>query len=447
MFGGDNFAFIATLTGAGITASQDSGIWVGSGEAMRAIGREGEDAPGASGAKFGAFISLAIPGGDAAFFSAKLKSGVGGVTKANGNGLWISTQSGTRLALREGQSIDLGRGVSQVRSFELLSNVSGSAGHGRYDAQEQNIDALIRFADGSVAIATIDEDASVALVALSGQKGQGSRTPINFGSPSSPGKGELPVALTTFQIGEAGFTKENNLAVFDFADNAMLAQRGAPAPGIEGGTFKSFQNPVAGYGADAVRVTAFVALVQGATAADDAGLWEHRGGPTPSLELVAREGSEPPGAPGTRFKSFDSISMVEGRGTVFIAKLASGSNQVNANNDRGLWATDSKGFLGLLIREGQAVDSKTLRSFSLLKPCRAHLVNAAPGPAMIRLPRSSISPILPTAPMESSPLPFPRSLLKYPYTPRESALGRMARRERRAYPQRSVRSEQMQSSS
>ena len=35
-----------------------------------------------------------------------------------------------------------------------------------------------------------------------------------------------------------------------------------------------------------------------------------------------------------------------------------------------------------------------------------------------------------------------RSLLKYPCTPRESALGRMARRERRAYPQRSVRSEQ-----
>ena len=34
------------------------------------------------------------------------------------------------------------------------------------------------------------------------------------------------------------------------------------------------------------------------------------------------------------------------------------------------------------------------------------------------------------------------SLLKYPCTPRESALGRMARRERRAYPQWSVRSEQ-----
>src|SRR5687768_626805 len=35
-----------------------------------------------------------------------------------------------------------------------------------------------------------------------------------------------------------------------------------------------------------------------------------------------------------------------------------------------------------------------------------------------------------------------RSLLKYPCAPRESALGWMARRERRAYPQRSVRSEQ-----
>jgi hypothetical protein len=37
---------------------------------------------------------------------------------------------------------------------------------------------------------------------------------------------------------------------------------------------------------------------------------------------------------------------------------------------------------------------------------------------------------------------YVRSLLKYPCTPRESALGRMARRERRAYPRWSVRNEQ-----
>src|SRR5688572_20140533 len=36
---------------------------------------------------------------------------------------------------------------------------------------------------------------------------------------------------------------------------------------------------------------------------------------------------------------------------------------------------------------------------------------------------------------------MPRSLLKYPCAPRENALGWMARRERRAYPQWSVRSE------
>src|SRR6266487_1938674 len=41
-----------------------------------------------------------------------------------------------------------------------------------------------------------------------------------------------------------------------------------------------------------------------------------------------------------------------------------------------------------------------------------------------------------------SPRRLARSLLKYPVTPRESGLGWMARRERRACPQRPVRSEQ-----
>src|ERR1700756_847654 len=42
----------------------------------------------------------------------------------------------------------------------------------------------------------------------------------------------------------------------------------------------------------------------------------------------------------------------------------------------------------------------------------------------------------------ASPRRLARSLLKYPVTPRESGLGWMARRERRASPQRPVRSEQ-----
>src|SRR5438132_13369298 len=43
---------------------------------------------------------------------------------------------------------------------------------------------------------------------------------------------------------------------------------------------------------------------------------------------------------------------------------------------------------------------------------------------------------------EKDPALHLRSLLKYPATPRESDLGRMARRERRACPQRPVRNEQ-----
>jgi hypothetical protein len=99
--------------------------------------------------------------------------------------------------------------------------------------------------------------------------------------------------------------------------------------------------------------------------AEDTGLWVYRNG---ALELLAREGSEPPGAAGTRWKKFDSLTVIEGRGPAFTAKLAAGTAPVEQGNDRGLWVSDSSGELRLLLREGDTVAGKTLRSFSLLQP-------------------------------------------------------------------------------
>jgi hypothetical protein len=175
------------------------------------------------------------------------------------------------------------------------------------------------------------------------------------------------VALVTFQAGQADTTKENAVAVWDFSDDQLLAQTGTPAAGISGATFKSFLDPVAGYGVEEERVTAFLATVRGASKAEDTGVWVHRAGATPALELLGREGSEPPGAPGTRWKKFETVSVLEGRGAVFTAKLGSGNTPVKASDDRGLWVTNSSGELQLALREGDQMGGKTLRTFSLLQ--------------------------------------------------------------------------------
>lgn len=216
-----------------------------------------------------------------------------------------------------------------------------------------------------MAVAAIGQDAGIELIALSGHEDAEGRVVTKLGTPSSPGNGEAPAGSVTFQKGKAGVTKTNAGAVWDFAQGTSLARGGEAAPGVDGATFKDFQSPVAGLGPNGERTTAFAANIRGATTANDTGLWVSRNG---TLELLAREGSEPTGAAGTHWKKFDSLTVIEGRGPAFTAKLAAGSIPVEQGNDRGLWVSDSTGELRLLLREGDTVAGKTLRSFSLLQP-------------------------------------------------------------------------------
>ena len=111
---------------------------------------------------------------------------------------------------------------------------------------------------------------------------------------------------------------------------------------------------------------AFEAALAGVKAAEDIGLWQSVGEESPFLQLIAREGGEPPGVPRTKFAAFESLSVLQGRGAVFTARLASGTNRVDANNNQGCWAIASAGSLQLVFREGERINGKTLRSFILL---------------------------------------------------------------------------------
>ncbi len=361
VFASDDFAVAATVQGAHVGAGNDTGLWVGESGTLKEIAREGAAAPGAEPAKFKAFTSLAMPAPGTVFFTAKLAA-----PAAKDMGLWMWTAAtGTQLVLLEGAFVNTGAGPVALKTFQALTSVKGSFGHGRYDADVPALDVRLSFADPdrTTAISTVAADGSVQVTRRSSQTDVDGRVPVSFGVPSSPGQGLGATAVTTFAPDAArGITPTSMVTIYDYEQGLILAQQSMAAPGAGTATFKSFLDPVAGFGFDGGRVQFFAATLAGAARSGDSGLWAF----TSSLALVAREGAEPPGAAGTKWKGFTSLSVLDGRGPMFTAKLASGTAKVTTKNDAGLWATDSTGALRLILREGDTLPGGTLKSFTLL---------------------------------------------------------------------------------
>jgi hypothetical protein len=116
-------AFFSSISGTGVTTSNDSALWATTSEGIQLVAREGMQAPGtAAGTIFGlsdtllAFNDL----GQVAFTSPI--SG-GGSSAANNRGLWAGAPGELQLIAREGDVIDLDPGPG-----ELLKTISGNNG-------------------------------------------------------------------------------------------------------------------------------------------------------------------------------------------------------------------------------------------------------------------------------------------------------------------------------
>lgn len=107
--------------------------------------------------------------------------------------------------------------------------------------------------------------------------------------------------------------------------------------------------------------------------ANDSGIWwQPESG---SMQLIAREGAQPPGVPdGARWVKFTSLALPGGQtGPMFVGAMVNQPRTpggVTPGSDTGLWAVDSTGLLRLLVRERDPVDiggtTKKLRSFTVL---------------------------------------------------------------------------------
>lgn len=386
-------AFLATLSGRGVSAANNQAIYsnlFGYGPALE-VARTGAAPPGApTGARWKGFVSVAAVGkgtaaGRALAFTATMVEGLGGVTSANDLGLWIVTNDGTALALREGASLTWLGKKRKVQSFAALAPRAGAGGHGLGVASGGVVMVDIHFSDGTRALAGAGASGLELLNGLGGEPAPGGGAFTSFGLPAASDDGAAAFSAKGLLSGAPfqGIYAHDPATGYALGEVARTGQAAVPS----GLLFAGFGNPVNNLAGG----IAFGARLSGAgvVASNDKGLWWKADGG--SLGILAREGDAavealpaatlPKGVgPLPLWKGFVSLALPDGAyGPLFVAGMVSatknpktgaltlpGPGGVTAASDMGLWGVDSLGDLRLLLREGALVGTKTVRSFTVL---------------------------------------------------------------------------------
>jgi len=399
-----HLAFLATIAGPGVSSSNDTVVVTNGRDGnLEVLAREGDtNLDSADSCVIKSFGSVSI--GNARFapaegsvcgvaFSASLLIGSNPttpVTKADDNGVWMLNPGGTDVLRVVRESFpDFYDGDSMyfpVKSFMALKALSGSPAQNRAMLTGEAVAVQGTLVDGRQATWLATGAAGDYPLAFTGSL-FGAAIPqatwAKVGLPSGWGdfRGGYLSMLGTLTAGTGGVTSANAKGIFAAADPSnsgytwsSVARVGDSAPGIAGATFSAFKDPV-GY-------TAFLGTVKGGSTSstDNDGLWMTQPG-FGALQLIAREGAQPPGAPaGAKWKAFTSVLAPGGTDMVlvFTASLqkgvgaAAGPGGITSIDDLALYATqydvgtDSYQTFEL-VRENQPLLGKTVKSFKALK--------------------------------------------------------------------------------
>lgn len=301
VFGGGRYAFIGTLkTGAGgISPQNNDGIWSDASGSLWLLAREGSEAPGTDGAQFQTFLSLALPDtGSGAVFVARLKAGSG--------------QAGNRV--KSGNDVGLWREVEGAPVLVLREgmDIAVDAGPMRRVKTFQTL----RFVKGS-------EDQQ----------------------RSHRADGDLLV-LVNFQDGTQAIMEAPG-------DGSPLVTKVLTADTVTapvGTTLKTLDLPTGSTGGEA-----FVGTLNSGgdiTEANDTALFF--GNVRNAFAARVREGDTAPNTDSATFAGFSTPILGRATSTLtFLGTLKKGTGtpKVKKSNDTGIW-TNAFGSLRLLAREG-----------------------------------------------------------------------------------------------
>ena len=387
-------AFNASLAGPNVTNSNRSAIYIETGAGLALVARAGNAAPGAgSGAVFDSPSSIVINNAGQIAFVATVTGT--GVTGDNNDGTWAGTAGNLRLVVRESAPAPgppaglvfntlstpftpLLDGLGKVAFFgDAVSTTNRYFGYWQESAgvistiaikfqQAPTFPAGVLFTDqvsrpvqndaGRLAFATSLNGAPANADQVIWSNVGGSLQTVvreNDRAPGTPAGIVFNSVVTTPVINNAGqlaflgevrgsgVDNNNNQGIWSTAGGALhlIAREAAAAPG--GGVFSELTPPVI----NRLGETAFTGFT---------GVWAEEGA---SLQRVATAGQSAPGtAAGVTFvtNSFDQL-VFNGLGQTAFKAMLTGPG-VTIDNDIGLWAQDSTGLLRRIAREGDSVE-------------------------------------------------------------------------------------------
>jgi uncharacterized repeat protein (TIGR03803 family) len=293
---------------------------------------------------------------------AQLGGGRPRVNSTNNLSLYAVTPGGLVTLARTGQTM-LGKTVADLR---VLESVPGAPAQGRFDASAAGVRFIARFTDRTEAIVETAEPGNYVALARTGEPtGEPGSSPTwaTFGEAlsSSADGGRFAFRAGTFApLSE--FSPPNDAIFVGSAEGfSRVAGVGSPAPGKTSGAFVGFGEPVLSADGESL---AFLGQIEVNRVALN-GIFAIRG--DGQLAAVATLASLPPGLPSGEWKSFVSLAAMSGGvGPIFEAKLRLGGTITQAN-DTGLWAVDSASVLRKVVREGDEVEGKQVKSIQALR--------------------------------------------------------------------------------
>lgn len=317
--------FRGVLTGQGVNDNNDLGIWMTHNGQVELVAREGAQPPGYSATyRYSTlYDAIAISDAGEAYFTSHVYSSG---PFADEFVTWCGTPGALTPLAREGSAI-VGATpqipADRTLRYPLLegANVAFLDSNGPHDER-------------------IWSGPPNSLNALAIDRGQAPGLPAGvtysrlepeqiFSTITANASGS--VAFNAQIAGPGLLLHQNDRAMFiaNQGGGTLVAKTGNQAPGVESGaTFRRLDNPVI----NAVDQVAFrAALTTAAPFQDDEGIWA---GSANSLQLVARKGSQAPGAPAGRTFNFLYDPILRDDGAVAFYALLDSSSR---DDEYGLW--------------------------------------------------------------------------------------------------------------
>ncbi len=361
----DAVAFRGTLNVARALAATATGIWSTSGGSLALVAQEGSPAPG-TGGTFATFTSLGLSDSGGAIILATLNAAAG-VTASNDMGIWEGNSTADlHLILQLGTTVG-GKTITKLTFLPTENTVNGQTRG--FNSTSGDIVCGATFSDKTTGIVEVVSGTPqlVALSASTIDAVTGAMFSL-FDSPAINAN-DHTAFQATLTTGTGGVTTSNNVGIWadDTAGTRQLIARigNGLAPGTTA-NFLTLSDPVYDNNeAVAFRGTLNVARAQAATAT---GIW-CTGANAASLALVAQQGiTQASGCPaGATFSGFTELALADQGGIIVLATLNTNSVAgVSATNNLGIWAVDTTGTLQLIVRTGDVLNGKTVTGLAFL---------------------------------------------------------------------------------